>query len=110
MKNINFKGFNYETSCFITDDEKNVKFDRKNVIHVMYLKMFLLMDAIATLNSGISKIENGKTISDCSTDVNDTENLETYWLDSYFTNDELGINAAKYDQVCMQVDADGNWY
>lgn len=87
-----------------------VDFDRKNILHVMAVKMKLLINAANTLLDAYSKIENGKTISDCSTDVNDTENLETYWLDSYFTNDELGINAAKYDQVCMQVDADGNWY
>ena len=87
-----------------------VDFDRKNILHVMAVKMKLLINAANTLLDAYSKIEDGKTISDCSTDVNDTENLETYWLDSYFTSDELGINAAKYDQVCMQVDADGNWY
>jgi len=106
---MDFKGFNYETSSLVTIDDKEVKFDRKNIIHVMYVKMFTLIDAISTLNSSIEALENGKTISDISTDVNDVYGLETYWLDSYFTDDELGINAAKYDQLCMQVDEDGNW-
>lgn len=109
MKNLNFKGFNYETSSLITFDGVEVPFDRKNVLHVMYLKMFLLMDAVVMLNSGISSIENGATISEISTDTNDQDNLETYWLDSYFTDDTTGINSAKHDQLSLQVDADGNW-
>lgn len=87
-----------------------VDFDRKNILHVMAVKMKLLINAANTLLDAYSRIENGKTISDCSTDVDDTDNLETYWLDALFTSDELKVNAAKYDQVCMQVDADGNWY
>lgn len=87
-----------------------VDFDRKNILHVMAVKMKLLINAANTLLDAYSRIENGKTISDCSTDVDDTDNLETYWLDSLFTSDELEVNAAKHDQVCMQVDADGNWY
>lgn len=87
-----------------------VDFDRKNILHVMAVKMKLLINAANTLLDAYSKIENGKTISDCSTDVDDTDNLETYWLDSLFTSDELKVNAAKHDQVSLQVDKDGNWY
>ena len=87
-----------------------VDFDRKNILHVMAVKMKLLINAANTLLDAYSKIENGKTISDCSTDVNDTENLETYWLDALFTSDELKVNAAKHDQLSLQVDKDGNWY
>lgn len=104
-----FKSFNYNTNSLVTDDDKEVKFDRKNIIHVMYVKMFKLMETIATLNSSIEALENGETISDISTDVDDMDGLETYWLDSYFTDDVLEINAAKHDQLCMQVDEIGNW-
>lgn len=106
---MKFINFNYDTNSFVTSDNKEVPFDNKKIIHVLYVKMFTLIDAISTLNSSIEALENGKTISDISTDVNDVYGLETYWLDSYFTDDELGINAAKYDQLCMQVDKDGNW-
>lgn len=105
-----FKSFNYDTNSLVTDDDKEVKFDRKNIIHVMYVKLFTLIDAISTLNSSIEALENGETISDISTDVDDMDGLETYWLDSYFTDDVLEINAAKHDQLCMQVDEIGNWY
>lgn len=109
MNKVVFIGFNYDTNSLVTDDDKEVKFDRKNIIHVMYVKLFTLMGAISTLNSSIEELENGKTISDISTDVNDMDGLETYWLDSYFTDDDLEINAAKYDQLSLQVDKDGNW-
>lgn len=109
MNKVIFIGFNYDTNSLVTSDDKEVKFDRKNIIHVLYVKMFTLMGAISTLNSSIEALENGETISDISTDVDDMDGLETYWLDSYFTDDELGINAAKHDQLCMQVDKDGNW-
>ena len=94
------------------DHSKNefVDFDRKNILHVMAVKMKLLINAANTLLDAYSRIENGKTISDCSTDVNNMDGLETYWLDSYFTDDVLEINAAKHDQLCMQVDEIGNWY
>ena len=113
MKNYFFRGFNKEINCFITEDGKEVKFDRKNVLHVMYIKMFILMDAVVTLNSGISSIENGATISDISTDIVDGIGKETYWLDCYTSYEDVAeINPfdSKIGQLCLQVDADGNWY
>lgn len=109
MTNFKFKGFNSKTNCLVTINDEEIPFDRKNVQHVIWVKMQLLIDAANCLLATATSIENGKTISDCSTDTNDQDDLETYWLDALFTNDELGINAAKHDQLCLQVDENGNW-
>lgn len=105
-----FKGFNYETSCLIAQNGEEVKFDRKNILHVMYVKMYLLMDGANTLLDVITRIQKGETISDCSTDIDDMDDLETYWLDAHFTDYSIGVNSARNDQLSMQVDEDGNWY
>ena len=86
------------------------KFNRKNLRHVIAAKKKILEDALSMLKWLEIKLDNGGIISDCSTDINDCDNLETYWLDALFTNDELDVNVAKHDQLCFQVDKDGNWY
>jgi inner membrane protein involved in colicin E2 resistance len=40
-KVIKFKGINYDTQCLIDFDGNEVAFDKKNLLHVMYAKMFL---------------------------------------------------------------------
>ena len=86
------------------------KFNRKNLRHVIAAKKEILGDALSMLERLEIKLDNGGTISDCSTDINDCDNLETYWLNALFTNDELDVNVAKHEQLCFQVDKDGNWY
>lgn len=92
---------------FDTEKKEFIKFDRKNVLHVATIKMDLLIDAA---NKLLFFINSGKTINDVSTDCDDCDNLETYWLDALFTNDDFGVNAAKHNQLCLQVDKEGNWY
>ena len=68
------------------------KFNRKNLRHVIAAKKEILGDALSMLERLEIKLDNGGTISDCSTDINDCDNLETYWLNALFTNDELDVN------------------
>lgn len=107
MKKIIFNSKSYKMELFDSEKNKFIEFDRKNVKHVASAKVWLLINAANTL---LDFINSDKTISDVSTDCNNCDNLETYWLDALFTDDELGVNAAKYDQLSLQVDADGNWY
>ena len=93
----------------ITKDDEKVEFDRKNLMHVLGIKMCILRDSYCELSDIIRRINEGETIDDCSTDIDDMDNLETYWLDGYFTDDDTKINAAKHDQLCVQVDEEGNW-
>ena len=110
-KVIKFRGINYDTQCLIDFEGNEVAFDKKNLLHVMYAKMFLLEDASKEYREVIKGLERGTyTISDYATDVDDCDGMETYWLDGYFSNDELGVNAAKHDQLSMQLDKDGNWH
>ena len=74
---------------FDTEKKEFIEFDRKNVLHVAIIKMDLLIDAANTL---LHFIYCGKTINDVSTDCDDCDNLETYWLDALFTNDDFGVN------------------
>lgn len=110
-KVIKFKGIDFDSKCLIDFDGNEVAFDKTNLLHVMYAKMFILQDASLTYKEVIKSLERGKnTISDWSTDVDNMDDMETYWLDGYFSQDELGVNAAKHDQLSMQLDKDGNWH
>lgn len=120
MKEINSKEINTndyiqsfstidDKTYLITKDGEKVEFNRKNLMHVLGIKMCILRDSYYKLKDVLEKINEGETINDCSTDIDDMDNLETYWLNGYFTDDESNINAAKYDQLCLQVDKDGNW-
>lgn len=110
-KVIKFKGMDYDTQCLIDFEGNEVAFDKKNLLHVMYAKMFIMQDAYLQMRYVIKGLERGgNTISDYSTEIDDMDGMETYWLDGYFSRDELGVNAAKYDQLSMQLDKDGNWH
>lgn len=115
MKSINIRDtFQYfytidGKTYLITKDDEKVELDRKNLMHVLGIKMCILRDSYCELSDVIRRINEGETIDDCSTDIDDMDNLETYWLDGYFTDDDTKINAAKHDQLCLQVDKEGNW-
>ena len=85
-------------------------FNPKDLRHVIAVKEHLLIKALKTLTDLEASLEDGKVVSDCSTDFNNVDNLETYWLDALFTDDDTSVNSAKYDQLCLQVDAEGNWH
>lgn len=110
-KVIKFKGIDYDSKCLIDFDGNEVAFDKTNLLHVMYAKMFILQDAYLRYRYVIKGLERGcNVLTDFCTDVDDMDNMETYWLDGYFSQDELGVNAAKHDQLSMQLDKDGNWH
>jgi hypothetical protein len=114
MKSINNALFQYfytidGKTYLITKDGEKVELDRKNLMHVLCIKMCILRDSYYELLDVMRRINEGETIDDCSTDIDDMDKLETYWLDGYFTDDDTKINAAKHDQLCVQLDKDGNW-
>lgn len=93
----------------ITKDGEKVALDRKNLMHVLGIKMCILRDSYYELLDVMKRINEGETIDNCSNNIDEMDNLETYWLDGYFTDDDTKINAAKHDQLCVQLDKDGNW-
>lgn len=114
---MKYKSFNKNNNCLVTVGGDEIPFDRKNVEHVIWVKMNMLVEAANALLHIAIRIENGQTISDCCRDIEDIEGRETYWInDANLVDNANGTNVEinpldhPIGQLCLQVDKDGNWY
>ena len=114
---MKYKAYNSETNCLVTVGGDEIPFDSKNIQHVIWFKMHLLVEATNALLHTAIRIENGQTISECCRDIDDVDGRETYWINDAYLEDNVngtGVSINPLDhpigQLCLQVDKDGNWH